>query len=262
MVDEEKRRVRAYVEIPPGMELSKSRKSKDGHSALLRSTDPCQKSLQTHAEIFLEDEVAQANTPTPTRATNSSRRPAPSRRELSPDEKDLLMLLIDRGTDAVLNRLERFAREWWAGRPARRADKARRQKELKETAAQAAAAAEQKSAATAEDEAADEVPIIPVTLADWQSALNALLLAHPISSKLWEILAYARVEDADETILVQQKAMTQLTPQEFEDRKNALLEANPGLADQPTEDLLVLADAPPEEKKPTPAKVKKAKAHQ
>lgn len=224
-MDEEKKRVRAYIEIPPGMALSKSRKSKDGHSALLRSTGPSQKSLQTHAEIFLEAEVVQASRPAPTRSTKRDRRPALSRRELSEDEKDLLMFVLERGTDAILNRLERFAREWWAGRPARKADKVRRQKERKE----APAAAEQKSTASIENEAVEDVPTVPMTFADWQSAVNALLLADPISTKLWEILGHARVEEADETVLAQQRAMTQMAPQEFEDRMKALLEASPDL---------------------------------
>lgn len=238
MSDDDVIRKNAIIEYPAGTELSKSRKSKNGRSSLLRSTDKSKKGVQSHAEIFLNDEHEQTSAPAP---INRERRLAPNRRELSPAEKDIVMGAIEYVADAALDRIERAAREWWANRPARLAEKARRPRE----SARAAAAAEQDVSMETADEAADEAPTIPMTAEDWGSALNALLIARTMSPELWQILAHARIADADGAVIERQRAMTQLTPQEFEDRISELLKENPGLVDEPLEDLLVRSVADP-----------------
>lgn len=253
MADEEKIRERVFIEYPAGTELSKSRKSKDGRSPLVRSTDKTKRGVQTQVEIFGIDEDEEAR-PAP-RPIERERQQAGRRWEPTPEQRDVIMDVVGYGVESVLDRIELIIRRWWADRPVRLAEKAR----LREVAvARAAAAIESETPAEVESaessdeaEGAADVPVVSMTAEAWRNTLGALLLTRAMSTELWQVLAHAQIEDADDDLLEQQREMAQLTPQEFDDRVAAMLEEDPGLVDAPLSELLVrLVPASPSAERP------------
>lgn len=239
MADDEKIREKVFIEYPAGTELSKSRRSTDGRSPLVRSTDKTKRGVQTQVEIFDIDEDEEAR-PSP-RPIDRERREATRRWEPTPEQRDLIMDVVEYGVESALDRIELVIRRWWADRPARLAEKARLRAEAATRAAVAnvpLAEAEPVEQSVDEERAAD-VPVVSMTAEAWRNTLGALLLTRAMSTELWQVLAHAQIANADPELLEQQRGMAQLTPQEFDDRVAAMLEEDPGLVDAPLSELLV-----------------------
>lgn len=78
-------------------------------------------------------------------------------------------------------------------------------------------------------QAAYDRPKITMSSAEWQERVRAMLLARAFSEEQWGLLSNARIEDADGALLEWQGELSKLTPQQFSDRINYMLETNPAL---------------------------------
>ena len=84
-------------------------------------------------------------------------------------------------------------------------------------------------AASTELETASERPHISMSSAEWQERVRAMLLARAFSEEQWRLLSNARIEGADGALLEWQSELNKLTPQQFSDRINYMMERNPSL---------------------------------
>ena len=78
-------------------------------------------------------------------------------------------------------------------------------------------------------EAGFGMPQISMSSAEWQERVRAMLLARAFSEEQWRLLSNARIDDADGALLDWQSELNKLTPQQFSDRINYMLERNPAL---------------------------------
>lgn len=247
MADEKKVRRQVWIEHSADIDLSKSHKSEDGYSPILHHKG--KRGAHEQVEIFLTpgaEESAPVRTP-----TRPSPRPEARRRQLTTEQQNLIMDLVELATQKALDRFEVWFTQWLANAPARKAEKARKRREAAHRAATATSRKPSLPSGAEIDESSSvaapvaDIRVLSMAAAEWQSVLGALLLTRPMNAQLWQMLAQARIEDADETVLTQQRQMAKLTPQEFEDHVARLLEADPGLADEPLSTLLVrLAELP------------------
>lgn len=70
---------------------------------------------------------------------------------------------------------------------------------------------------------------ISMTSTEWQERVRAMLLARAYSEEQWRILSNARIEGANSALLTWQSELGKLTPQQFSDRMDHMLERNPSL---------------------------------
>jgi len=104
----------------------------------------------------------------------------------------------------------------------------------------------------------------PVTMSpeEWQRHFATMILAGAIADQEWRLLAKAHIEGEDMQAL--QAAMGQLTPQQFADAVNRVLEEHPDLlrADSPEELLELLQAKPADSEKPKPKRIELSKPEQ
>lgn len=75
-----------------------------------------------------------------------------------------------------------------------------------------------------------DLPQLRMSSQEWQQRVRAMLLARAISEQQWRLLSVARIEDADKELLEWQQQLAGLTPQQFSDQLNLVLESDPSLA--------------------------------
>lgn len=73
--------------------------------------------------------------------------------------------------------------------------------------------------------AARQQPVVSMSSAEWQERVRAMLLARAFSEEQWRLISRARIEDGDDALLRWQSELAALTPQEFADRINAVVDA-------------------------------------
>lgn len=247
MADEKKVRRRVWIEHSADIDLSKSHKSEDGYSPILHRKG--KRGAHEQVEIFLTpgaEESAPVRTP-----ARSSPRPEARRHQLTPEQQNLILDLVELAAQKALDLCEVGFTRWLANAPVRKAQKARKRREAARGTATSTSRKPSLPSGAEIDESSSvatpiaDIPALSMAAAEWQSVLGVLLLTRPMNAQLWQMLAQARIVDADETVLTQQRQMAQITPHEFEDQVARLLETYPGLADEPLSTLLVnLAELP------------------
>ncbi len=77
-----------------------------------------------------------------------------------------------------------------------------------------------------------EVPIVTMSSEEWRERARAMLVARAFSEEQWRLLSHARIEDGETALLEWQGQLKNLTPEEFSNRINHVLEARRGQGHQ------------------------------
>ncbi|QBE50368.1 DUF2510 domain-containing protein [Leucobacter triazinivorans] len=77
-----------------------------------------------------------------------------------------------------------------------------------------------------------EVPIVTMSSEEWRERARAMLVARAFSEEQWRLLSHARIEDGETALLEWQGQLKNLTPEDFSNRINHVLEARRGQGHQ------------------------------